>query len=184
MNEDDAGPKVGADAGNLLARVAGEQPGYVMFCAHLDTVPHVGPIEVRDEDGIYRSAGETILGADNKAAVTVLVELILEAVESKPATGIELLLTVSEETGLLGAGAFDVSALESQSGFVLDHASPIGEIAIASPTYKRIVAEFTGIEAHAGIRPEAGRSAIAAASAAVGAMTSVLSTPRRRPTSV
>ena len=141
-----------------------------MFCAHLDTVPHDGPIEVRDDGGVYRSAGETILGADNKAAVTVLVELILEAVDSKPGIGIELLLTVSEETGLLGAGAFEVSKLESETGFVLDHASPIGEIAIASPTYKRIVAEFTGVEAHAGIRPEAGRSAIAAASAAVGAM--------------
>jgi len=168
--EDDSGARIGATAGNLLARVPGEGDGYVMFAAHLDTVPHQGPIEVVDDGGVFRSVGETILGADNKAAVAVLVELLIGAVETTTAVGIELLLTVSEEDGLRGAGAFDVSQLHSEFGFVLDHASPIGEVAVASPTYKRLVAEFSGIEAHAGIRPEAGRSAIEAASAAIAAM--------------
>ncbi len=40
----------------------------------------------------------------------------------------------------------------------------------AAPTYQRLVAEFEGLEAHAGIRPEAGHSAIEAAAAAIGAM--------------
>ena len=40
----------------------------------------------------------------------------------------------------------------------------------AAPTYQRIAAEFEGAEAHAGIRPEEGRSAIAAAAAAIAAM--------------
>ncbi len=46
-----------------------------MFCAHIDTVPHPGLIEVVEEDGVFRSRGETILGADNKAAVAVFMEL-------------------------------------------------------------------------------------------------------------
>src|SRR5206468_10719341 len=58
----------------------------------------------------------------------------------------------------------------SPFGFVLDHASPIGEVVTAAPTYKRLAAEFEGTEAHAGIRPEDGRSAIAGAAAAVAAM--------------
>ena len=53
---------------------------------------------------------------------------------------------------------------------MLDHASPIGEVITAAPTYQRLVAEFEGLEAHAGIRPEDGHSAIEAAAAAVGAM--------------
>jgi tripeptide aminopeptidase len=142
-----------------------------MFCAHLDTVPHAGQIEVvRGEDGVFRSRGETILGADNKAAVAVLMELVARHAEEPPPVGIELLLTVAEEQGLRGAKAFDVSTLGSECGFVLDHASAIGEVIVASPTQQRIVADFSGVEAHAGIRPEDGSNAIAAAAAAISRM--------------
>jgi tripeptide aminopeptidase len=83
---------------------------------------------------------------------------------------VELLLTVAEEEGLRGAKAFDHGALRARSSFVLDHASPIGEVITAAPTHQRITADFEGAEAHAGIRPEAGHNAIAAAAAAVAGM--------------
>jgi tripeptide aminopeptidase len=169
VTEDDAAGPARAGAGNLLARVPGRKQGWVMFSAHLDTVPHGGPIEVLLEDGVYRSGGETILGADNKAAVAVLVELLSRR-DQPPAVGIELLLTVAEEDGLRGAKVFDVGALHSRAGFVIDHATPIGEVIIASPTHQRLVAEFEGSEAHAGLRPEEGHSAIGAAAAAIAAM--------------
>ena len=73
--EDGAASAARAGAGNLIVRVPGMGEGWVMFCAHLDTVPHAAPIEVDLVDGVYRSRGQTILGADNKAAVAVLVEL-------------------------------------------------------------------------------------------------------------
>jgi tripeptide aminopeptidase len=84
--------------------------------------------------------------------------------------GLELVFTVAEEDGLRGAKELDTSALRSPFGFVLDHATPIGEVITAAPTYNRVVADFEGTEAHAGIRPEDGHSAIAAAAAAIGAM--------------
>ena len=84
--------------------------------------------------------------------------------------GLELLFTVVEENALAGAKAFDAGRLRSRFGYVLDHATPIGEIVVASPTYYRLSAEFQGRAAHAGIRPEAGRSAILAAAQAVAAM--------------
>ncbi len=175
--EDDAAGPAGAGAGNLLCRIPGEpradgsDSGYIMFCAHLDTVPHDGPIEVvLDDEEVYRSAGDTILGADNKAAVAVLVEMAARAVEQAPPIGIELLFTVAEEQGLRGAAAFDQSQLRSEVGFVLDHASPIGEVITAAPTHIGIQADFKGIEAHAGLAPEAGRSAIAAAARAISEM--------------
>jgi tripeptide aminopeptidase len=169
--EDDSAGAARAGAGNLVARVPGSGEGWVMFAAHLDTVPHDGEIEVNLVDGVYRSAGETILGADNKAAVTVLVELAARAATGLPLpVGLELVFTVAEEDGLRGAKELDLGALRSPFGFVLDHASPIGEVITAAPTYNRIEAEFHGAEAHAGIRPEDGHSAIAAAAAAVSAM--------------
>ena len=170
VTEDGSAEIARAGAGNLLCRVAGEGDGWVMFGAHLDTVPHEQPIEVAIEDGIFRSAGDTILGADNKAAVTVLVEMACRYAEAPPPIGVELLFTVAEEQGLRGAHALDVGSLRSEFGFVLDHATPIGEIIIAAPTYKRLVADFSGVEAHAGLAPEAGHSAIEAASAAIAAM--------------
>jgi tripeptide aminopeptidase len=170
VEEDRAAEPARAGAGNLIARVPGERDAWVMFAAHLDTVPHDGQIEVVLDQGVYRSRGPTILGADNKAAVTILVELAARYAEAKPPIGLELVFTVAEEDGLRGAKELDLGRLRSQIGFVLDHASPIGEVITAAPTYERLAAEFEGTEAHSGIRPEDGRSAIAAAAAAIARM--------------
>ncbi len=168
--EDGAAEPARAGAGNLIARIPGQREAWVMFGAHLDTVPHDGPIEVGLEGGVYRSRTDTILGADNKAAVTVLMELAARHANEPPPIGLELVFTVAEEDGLRGAKALDLSQLRSGFGFVLDHASPIGEVIVAAPTYQRLVAEFEGEEAHSGINPEDGRNAIAAAAAAIAEM--------------
>jgi tripeptide aminopeptidase len=170
VTEDDAGAQTGADAGNLVARLPGRGDRWVMLCAHLDTVPHDGVIEPVLVDGGWQSEGETILGADNKAAVAMLLALAHRtAVEGSP-VGVELLFTISEENGLNGAKAFDTSTLRADLGFVFDHASAVGEVIVASPTFYRLHAAFRGAAAHAGIRPEAGRSAILAAAKAIVAM--------------
>jgi tripeptide aminopeptidase len=173
VEEDDAGPSAGADAGNLFARIPGRGSDSIMLCAHLDTVPPTAPIEPILIDGGWTNSADGIIGADNKAAVAVMLELARRLARSAepPAVGVEMLFTVSEENGLHGAKAFDTSRLNSGFGFVFDHATPIGEIVIASPTYQRIVAELHGRAAHAGLRPEEGRSAIAAAAAAIASMT-------------
>ena len=168
--EDGSAGAARAGAGNLIARVPGTGDGWVAFFAHLDTVPHEGEIEVELADGMFRSRGETILGADNKAAVTVLVELAARHVADPAPSGLELVFTVAEEDGLRGAKEVDISALRAPFGYVMDHATPIGEIVTAAPTHKRLLAEFEGVEAHSGIRPEEGRSAVVAAAAAIGAM--------------
>jgi tripeptide aminopeptidase len=170
VTEDDSAQEARAGAGNLIARQPGTDERWVAFTSHLDTVPHEGKVEVALEDGVYRSKGDTILGADNKAAVTVLLELAARHAAAPPPVGLELIFTVAEEDGLRGAKALDVASLRSPFGFVVDHASPIGEVIDAAPTYQRLVAEFEGAEAHAGIKPEAGHSAIAAAAVAVAAM--------------
>jgi di/tripeptidase len=98
------------------------------------------------------------------------MELAARHTTAPPPAGLELVFTVAEEDGLRGAKELDVSSLLAPFGFVLDHATPIGEVIVAAPTYKRLIAEFTGQEAHAGINPEDGHSAIAAAAAAVAGM--------------
>jgi tripeptide aminopeptidase len=169
VDEDAAGPTVGSNAGNLLARIAGAGERTLMFCSHMDTVPLAAPVvPVRHEDG-WQNANEGILGADNKAAVAAMVELarMLAGGERRPAVNVELLFTVAEETGLNGAREFDASRLQSSFGYVFDHASPIGEIITASPTHMRIDAEVRGRAAHAGLQPEQGVNAIVAAARAI-----------------
>src|SRR5919197_5753599 len=88
--EDGAAAPARAGAGNLTARVPGERDAWGMFACHLDTVPHEGPIEVVFDQGAFRSRGQTILGADNKAAVTVLMELAARHARSPAPLGLEL----------------------------------------------------------------------------------------------
>src|SRR3954452_1236772 len=170
VEEDAAAESARAAAGNLIARVPGMGDGWISFFAHLDTVPHDGPIEVVLENGRFTTSGPTILGADNKAAVTVLMELAARHAAARSPLGLELVFTVAEEDGLRGASELDISALRAPFGYGLDHATPIGEVIVSAQTYKRLIAEFTGQEAHAGINPEDGHSAIAAAAAAIAGM--------------
>jgi tripeptide aminopeptidase len=156
--------------GNLLARISGRSDRSLLLCAHLDTVESNAPIEPVLVDGGWENAHDGILGADNKAAVAVMLETARRATVEGTPVGIELLFTVSEEDALVGAKAFDASRLRSDFGYVFDHATPIGEVIVASPTYFRLEADFRGKAAHAGIRPEDGRSAILAAAIAIASM--------------
>jgi len=168
VEEDSTGTETGSDSGNLLARMEGpEDARTIMLCAHLDTVPLEGPVEVARENGNLTNKHQAILGADNKAAVAVILAVARRFASGGSPVGIELVFTTCEEIGLRGAKAFDRGVLRSEYGFVFDHASPIGELIVASPTYYRIGARFRGHAAHAGIRPEAGRNAVAAAANAI-----------------
>ncbi|HVE68321.1 MAG TPA: M20/M25/M40 family metallo-hydrolase [Solirubrobacteraceae bacterium] len=171
VEEDGAGPEAGSECGNLLARVPGASGAPVLLlCAHLDTVVPQAPIEPVCDEGVWRNSHPGILGADNKAAVAVMLEVARAAAAGGAACGLELLFTVCEENALRGAKVFDRSRLRADAGYVFDHATPIGEVVMAAPSYFRVDAEFHGASAHAGIRPQDGRNAVAAASAAVAAM--------------
>jgi tripeptide aminopeptidase len=173
VHEDDAGAVAGSNCGNLLARIPASETGSghcVLLCAHLDTVPLQAPVEPVLEDGGWENANEGILGADNKAAVAVMLALARRVCNEGAPVDIELLFTVGEERSLAGARALDLSHLRSDFGYVFDHASPIGEVVVAAPCHFRLDACFHGAAAHAGIRPEEGSSAILAAARAVSDM--------------
>jgi tripeptide aminopeptidase len=167
--EDDAGPQIGSNMGNILARIEPTAEGVPIFlCAHLDTVPPEGPIEPTLSDGVIRNAAGTILGADNKAAVAAMLEGARRLlVEGRRHAGLELLFTPKEEVGLQGAAAFDHTRLSATAGFVYDQAAPIGEIILGAPHSYSMEVRFHGRPAHAGMYPEEGRSAIAAAAKAI-----------------
>jgi tripeptide aminopeptidase len=170
-DEDDAGAKVGSTIGNIYCRLEpnGGSGASLFFCAHLDTVPPEAAIEpVVGEDEVVRNAAGTILGADDKSAVAAMLEATARLVEDgREHSGVELLFTPKEEVGLLGAAAFDESRFAAGFGYVYDHAGPIGEIILGAPFQQKVDVRFHGRAAHAGMYPEDGRSAIAAAARAI-----------------
>ncbi len=169
-DEDDTAAALDGTAGSIYCRVPGEN-GHgdpIFLCAHTDTVPLDGRLEPFVEDGVVRNAGGTILGSDNKAAVVVMLEAVRRIVkEGRSHAGIELVFTPKEEVGLQGAAAFDQTRLVARTGFVYDQGAPIGEVVLGSPHAYTLDLRFHGRAAHAGMVPEEGRSAIAAASRAI-----------------
>jgi tripeptide aminopeptidase len=172
VDEDDAGRTLGSSTGNLYSRLPAMDEGTPLFlCSHMDTVPPTAAIEPVVEDGVVRNPAGTILGADNKSAVAAMVETARRVLEERRLhSGLELVFTPKEEIGLRGAQAFDCGRLAARVGFVYDQAGPIGEMILGAPHSSIMEVTFVGRAAHAGMAPEDGRSAIAAAGRAIGDM--------------
>lgn len=168
---DSAGEAIGGDQGNIAVTIpsaSGKAEGGILLAAHLDTVPPVGePVPVL-EGGVWSNGGPGILGVDNKAAVAALLCSAARWTVSPPDVPVHLVFTVAEEIGLKGAKEFDPGSLRPTAAFVFDHPTPIGTLVSSSPTHTSISARFRGVAAHAGVAPEAGANAIAAAATAIG----------------
>jgi tripeptide aminopeptidase len=169
---DDAGEKVGGNAGNIIARLPGTKSGAapLLLSAHMDTVPPGKGVAPVRENGRIRSGGTTVLGGDDKSGLAVILETLRVVRESSvPCGDLEIAFTICEEIGLLGAKHLDVKALRSTQGFVLD--SPdASTLFTRSPSADRFEFVVHGLEAHAGMAPENGISAVRVAAEAIAAM--------------
>ncbi len=172
---DGTGAENGSDAGNLIATVRGapEQPT-LLFVAHMDTVES-GTEPVRphqDEDGVIRSAGDTILGADNKSAVAAVMRTCRAAQRLPPdrRPTVVAAFTTREESGRMGASLLDLAALGVDCAFCVDGSAPIGTVITRALGQTTFVAAVHGRAAHAAASPEAGVNAIAVAAEAVAGL--------------
>ena len=171
MIEDNTGAAIGANSGNLLIRIKGTDQSAppVILSAHMDTVKPTTGINPIIADGLIRTDGTTILGADNRLGVALICEAVQSLIEHKEQYGdIEILFSTCEEVGLLGAKQFDFSLLRGKYAYVLDSGNnPVFTLINQSPSAIRFEIEVTGKSAHSGIAPEKGINAIAAAAAAI-----------------
>ena len=166
--EDSASELTGSDTNNLIVRLEGSRDcPALMLNAHMDMVEPADGVRPIFENGVFRSDGTTVLGADDKAAIAI----ILEALEAAGEAGLELppldlVFTVCEEIGLLGAKALDTSLLRAEAGYALDSTEPF-QLINRAPQAVRFVIEVHGRAAHAGIEPEKGINAILEAAKAL-----------------
>src|SRR5438105_522543 len=128
---DHAHQKTGGDTGNLIASLKGNVPGApsIFFSAHFDTVEPNPDVEIVFHNGTIKTDETSILGADDKGGMAPIIEAMRSIQEDgTPHGDIQLLLTVSEEIGLLGAQHIDRSLIQAEMGFVLDTGPPIGSV--------------------------------------------------------
>ncbi len=165
---DDAGNRIGAETGNLIANLQGNRACEpLLISAHMDTVEPGRGIEPQLKDGIFSSRGNTILGADDKCAIAVILEAVQTIQEQDLACGpLEVVFSICEEMGLQGAKHLAFDRIFSRMGFVLDTHNTEAIITHA-PAANRLVLQIHGKAAHAGAVPEKGISAISLASKAI-----------------
>jgi len=169
---DDTAPKTGSDTGNLIARLKGTcAVPALLLNAHMDTVQPGEGVSVQFVDGVFTSDGRTILGADDKSAIAVILETLFVLKERGLAHGLlEIVLTVCEETGLAGAKNLDFTQFEAPFGFTLDGSDTEGVI-VQAPSANRFEISVIGKDAHAGAHPEKGINAIHLAAKAMAGLT-------------
>ena len=173
LDEDNAGQKIGGDTGNLYGfipgtgRLADAEP--ILYNAHMDTVsPGLGKKIIVHDDGTITSDKTTVLGADDRAALTVIYESYRQILEDgEDHAPIELLFTPAEETYTVGASAFDYSRIKSKKAFVPDCSGSFGAFASGEPSLVYFEITVNGKSAHAGFEPEKGVNAIAATALAI-----------------
>jgi len=169
---DAAGAKVGGNCGNLIAHWQGNrQAAPLLLSSHMDTVEPGRGIKALFKDGVFTSAGDTILGADDKSAIAIVLE-VLQCIRDHnlPCGPLELVFTVCEEVGLLGAKNLDFSRLRAKMGYALDTRNPEA-IVTRAPAANRLIFHVHGRAAHAGASPEKGINAIYLAGQAIARMT-------------
>ncbi len=158
---DKSAETTGSEVGNLIVKIPGTLPSPpIFFCAHLDTV---GPCEnprIIFENGIFKTDGKTILGADDKSGIAILIEVAKILKENLfPYPPVEYIFTTCEEIGLLGAKALDIELVDAKEGFVLDSENP-EEVINKAPSSYQFEIKIKGKSAHAGLEPEKGINAI------------------------
>ncbi|QED48546.1 tripeptidase T [Cytobacillus dafuensis] len=171
--EDDTTAQTGHGAGNLICTLQGTKEGVdtIYFTSHMDTVVPAKGVKPSIKDGYVVSDGTTILGADDKTGLAVMLEIIKVLKEqSIPHGTIQFIITVGEESGLVGAKALDSSLVTAKYGYALDSDGKVGNIIVAAPTQAKVKATIFGKTAHAGVAPEKGVSAITIASKAISRM--------------
>ncbi|MFD1039206.1 M20/M25/M40 family metallo-hydrolase [Virgibacillus byunsanensis] len=171
--EDSSKEETGHSAGNLICTLKGNKEGVdpIYFTSHMDTVVPGKGIKPSIKDGYIVSDGTTILGADDKAGLAAIFESIRSLQENNIQHGdIQFVITVGEESGLVGAKALDKSLLNANYGYAIDSNGTVGDIIVAAPTQAKLFTVIKGKTAHAGVAPEKGVSAITIAAKAIAKM--------------
>ena len=166
--EDDSARETGAECGNLVVRFDGAlELAPIFLSCHMDTVEPAEGVRVRREGDLFTSAGDTILGSDDKSGIAACIEALRLLRETgTPHRPVEMVITTCEEIGLVGAKALDPKLVRAREGYALD-SSGFARVITHAPAANRLTITVTGVAAHAGLHPEWGVNAVLVAAQAL-----------------
>ena len=171
--EDRAGSTFGGNSGNIIATLEGiNNLPEIFLCSHMDTIqPTLRLNPTIGKDGTIASDGTTILGADDRAGIAIILEIVRtikeNAIDTLP---INLIFTVAEEIGMFGSKYLSVGKINSKIGFVFDSSADPGKIITTAPAAVKVKIKIKGKAAHAAVQPEQGINAITIACNAIAKM--------------
>ncbi|GKW09973.1 peptidase T [Pectobacterium carotovorum subsp. carotovorum] len=117
-----------------------EQDIWLHTAEHPEILPYVG------QDIIF-SDGTSVLGADNKAAVTVVMTLMENLTHATPHGDIVVAFVPDEEIGLRGAKALDLKRFDVDFAYTID-CCELGEVVYENFNAASAEIRFTGVPAH------------------------------------
>ena len=166
--EDDSARETGAECGNLVVRFDGAlELAPIFLSCHMDTVEPAEGVRVRREGDLFTSAGDTILGSDDKSGIAACIEALRLLRETgTPHRPVEIVITTCEEIGLVGAKALDPKLVRAREGYALD-SSGFARVITHAPAANRLTITVSGVAAHAGLHPEWGVNAVLVAAQAL-----------------
>ena len=166
--EDDSARETGAECGNLVVRFDGAlELAPIFLSCHMDTVEPAEGVRVRREGDLFTSAGDTILGSDDKSGIAACIEALRLLRETgTPHRPVEMVITTCEEIGLVGAKALDPKLVRAREGYALD-SSGFARVITHAPAANRLTVTVSGVAAHAGLHPEWGVNAVLVAAQAL-----------------
>lgn len=167
--------KTGGECGNIIvnlpATLGCEKKKGLFFEAHLDSVDPCTGTKVVRKDGVLYSDGTTVLGGDDKVGVVSMLEVLRSLKENPMPHGlIQMIFTVSEEIGCMGARYADLKMIKADYGYCLDSHGHLGEIVNCAPQQYVYSVTVMGKTAHGGVEPEKGINAIMLAAKAIAAL--------------
>lgn len=159
--EDDSAGRTGSECGNLIIRFAGSLDlAPIFFSCHMDTVQPAKGVRVKRIGDLFTSAGDTILGSDDKSGIAACIEAMRLLREEKLAhRPVEVVITTCEEIGLVGAKALNPKLVRAKEGYALD-SSGFAKVITHAPAANRLTVTVNGVAAHAGLHPEWGVNAV------------------------
>ncbi len=166
--EDESSGRTGSECGNLIIRFAGSlafEP--IFFSCHMDTVQPARGVQVKRIGDLFTSAGDTVLGSDDKSGLAACIEAMrLLQEEGLPHRPVEFVITTCEEIGLVGAKMLDPKLIRAKEGYALD-SSGFAKVITHAPAANRLTITVRGVAAHAGLHPEWGVNALILAAKAL-----------------
>lgn len=165
ITEDNSRLFSNSNTGNLICKIG--KGGDFVLTSHMDTARPTLNIKPKILEDKIVSSGDTVLGVDNRAGVSVLLYLLEKiALDKIPVKDFTVAFTTCEETTLFGSKHLGLNG-QIKYGFVFDSGYRPGNFIYSACGALGFKIKVIGKASHSGIAPEKGINSLQIVSKAI-----------------